>query len=125
MLRPGRFDRQIVVDRPDVRGREGILKVHSRKIPLENNVDLSIIAKGTPGFSGADLANMVNEVSGNPGGIAYIEKRDWDHGSRRLASIDKARAVMGYDPQTKLVDGLKKTNQWFVENKDRIIYLET
>ncbi len=61
LLRPGRFDRQIVVDLPDVRGREGILKVHTRKIPLGNDIDLSVIAKGTPGFSGADLANMVNE----------------------------------------------------------------
>ena len=63
LLRPGRFDRQIVVDRPDVRGREGILKVHTKKIPLSKNVDLSILAKGTPGFSGADLANMVNEAA--------------------------------------------------------------
>jgi len=63
LLRPGRFDRQIVVDRPDVRGREGILKVHTRKIPLSKNVDLTILAKGTPGFSGADLANMVNEAA--------------------------------------------------------------
>ncbi|NOZ61383.1 MAG: ATP-dependent metallopeptidase FtsH/Yme1/Tma family protein [Calditrichaeota bacterium] len=63
LLRPGRFDRQIVVDRPDVRGREGILKVHTKKIPLAKNVDLSILAKGSPGFSGADLANMVNEAA--------------------------------------------------------------
>lgn len=61
LLRPGRFDRQIVVDRPDVRGREGILRVHTRKIPLANNVNISVLAKGTPGFSGADLANLVNE----------------------------------------------------------------
>ncbi len=63
LLRPGRFDRQIVVDRPDVRGREGILKVHTRNIPIARDVDLSIIAKGTPGFSGADLANLVNEAA--------------------------------------------------------------
>ena len=63
LLRPGRFDRQIVVDRPDVRGREGILKVHTRKIPLSKDVDLEVLAKGTPGFSGADLANMVNEAA--------------------------------------------------------------
>ncbi|MCR4439688.1 MAG: ATP-dependent zinc metalloprotease FtsH [candidate division KSB1 bacterium] len=63
LLRPGRFDRQIVVDRPDVRGREGILRVHTKKIPLGRDVDLSILAKGTPGFSGADLANMVNEAA--------------------------------------------------------------
>ena len=63
LLRPGRFDRQIVVDSPDVRGREGILRVHTRKIPMAKDVDLSILAKGTPGFSGADLANMVNEAA--------------------------------------------------------------
>jgi len=63
LLRPGRFDRQIVVDTPDVRGREGILKVHTRKIPLAEDVDLSILARGTPGLSGADLANMVNEAA--------------------------------------------------------------
>jgi len=63
LLRPGRFDRQIVVDRPDIRGREGILKVHTRSIPLAKKIDLSVIAKGTPGFSGADLANLVNEAA--------------------------------------------------------------
>ncbi len=63
LLRPGRFDRQIVVDIPDVRGREGILKVHIKNIPLGNGVNLSVLAKGTPGFSGADLANMVNEAA--------------------------------------------------------------
>ncbi len=61
LLRPGRFDRQVVVARPDVRGREGILKVHTRKIPLGPDVDLQVLARGTPGFSGADLANLVNE----------------------------------------------------------------
>jgi cell division protease FtsH len=63
LLRPGRFDRQVVVDRPDVRGREGILKVHTRNIPLDENVSLEILAKGTPGLAGADLANLVNEAA--------------------------------------------------------------
>jgi len=63
LLRPGRFDRQIVVDIPDVKGREGILKVHTRKIPLAENVDLYVLARGTPGLSGADLANIVNEAA--------------------------------------------------------------
>ncbi|MGE0406725.1 MAG: ATP-dependent zinc metalloprotease FtsH [Candidatus Korobacteraceae bacterium] len=63
LLRPGRFDRRVVVPRPDVRGREEILRVHTRKIPLSDDVDLSILARGTPGFSGADLANMVNEAA--------------------------------------------------------------
>jgi cell division protease FtsH len=63
LLRPGRFDRRVVVDRPDVRGREEILRVHTRKIPMSDDVDLSVLARGTPGFSGADLANMVNEAA--------------------------------------------------------------
>jgi len=63
LLRPGRFDRTIVVDAPDVRGREGILRVHTRKIPLASDVRLDILAKGTPGLSGADLANLVNEAA--------------------------------------------------------------
>jgi cell division protease FtsH len=63
LLRPGRFDRQVVVPRPDVRGREEILKVHSRRIPLGPNVELKVLARGTPGFSGADLANLVNEAA--------------------------------------------------------------
>ncbi len=65
LLRPGRFDRRVVVPRPDVRGREEILRVHSRKIPIADDVDLSVLARGTPGFSGADLANMVNEAALN------------------------------------------------------------
>jgi cell division protease FtsH len=63
LLRPGRFDRRVVVSRPDVRGREEILRVHTRKIPLAEDVDLTVLARGTPGFSGADLANMVNEAA--------------------------------------------------------------
>jgi cell division protease FtsH len=63
LLRPGRFDRRVVVNRPDVRGREEILRVHTRKIPLADDVELSVLARGTPGFSGADLANMVNEAA--------------------------------------------------------------
>jgi cell division protease FtsH len=63
LLRPGRFDRRVVVDRPDVRGREQILKVHTKKSPLGDDVDLSVIARGTPGFAGADLANLVNEAA--------------------------------------------------------------
>ena len=63
LLRPGRFDRRVVVDRPDINGRLGILKVHVREIPLSDDVELSVIARGTPGFAGADLANLVNEAA--------------------------------------------------------------
>ncbi len=63
LLRPGRFDRQVVVPKPDIKGREEILKVHIKDVPLDKDVDLKVIARGTPGFSGADLANMVNEAA--------------------------------------------------------------
>ena len=63
LLRPGRFDRQITIPNPDVKGREKILKVHARNVPLARNVDMAVIARGTPGFSGADLANLVNEAA--------------------------------------------------------------
>jgi len=63
LLRPGRFDRRVMVGRPDVKGRDEILKVHTRKIPLDENVDVNVLARGTPGFTGADLANLVNEAA--------------------------------------------------------------
>ena len=63
LLRPGRFDRRVIVDRPDIRGREEVLRVHSKKVPMSEDVNLAVLARGTPGFSGADLANMVNEAA--------------------------------------------------------------
>jgi cell division protease FtsH len=69
LLRPGRFDRQVVVGLPDVRGREQILKVHMRKVPVADDVKASVIARGTPGFSGADLANLVNESAPEKPGV--------------------------------------------------------
>ncbi|MEZ5346037.1 MAG: ATP-dependent zinc metalloprotease FtsH [Pyrinomonadaceae bacterium] len=72
LLRPGRFDRRVMVGRPDIKGREGILKVHTRKIPLDENVDINVIARGTPGFTGADLANLVNEAALN---AARLDKK--------------------------------------------------
>src|SRR5690606_40883263 len=63
LLRPGRFDRQVYVGLPDIRGREQILKVHMRKVPLDERISASVIARGTPGFSGAELANLVNEAA--------------------------------------------------------------
>jgi cell division protease FtsH len=65
LLRPGRFDRRVIVGRPDVRGREEVLRVHAKKVPLADDVNLNVLARGTPGFSGADLANMVNEAALN------------------------------------------------------------
>ncbi len=63
LLRPGRFDRRVIVDRPDIRGREEVLRVHAKKVPMADDVNLGVLARGTPGFSGADLANMVNEAA--------------------------------------------------------------
>ncbi len=77
LLRPGRFDRQVIVDSPDIKGREGILGVHARKLPLAEDVDLSVIARGTPGLSGADLANVCNEA-------ALVAARD---GADRVAMV--------------------------------------
>ena len=76
LLRPGRFDRRVVVTRPDVRGREEILRVHTRKVPLGDNVDITVLARGTPGFSGADLANMVNEAALNAAQIGRASCRE-------------------------------------------------
>ena len=81
LLRPGRFDRQVYVGLPDIRGREQILKVHARKVPLDESVELGILARGTPGFSGADLANLVNEAAlfccprQSPSGYAWRSSR--------------------------------------------------
>jgi cell division protease FtsH len=97
LLRPGRFDRQIVVDRPDVRGREGILKVHVKNIPVTKDVDLKTIAKGTPGFSGADLANLVNES-------ALLAAR---HNKKSVDMLDfeyaKDKVMMGAERKSMLI----------------------
>jgi cell division protease FtsH len=107
LLRPGRFDRQVVVDRPDVRGREGILKVHTRKTPLGGDVDLNVVAKGTPGLSGADLANLVNEA-------ALLAAR---RGGDKLTMIDfenaKDKVMMGVERKSVLIsDEEKKTTAY-------------
>ncbi len=104
LLRPGRFDRRIMVDNPDVRGREAILKVHSKKIPLAKNVRLDIIAKGTPGMSGADLANLINEA-------ALLAAR---HKKQRVAMVDienaKDKVMMGTERRSMVItDKEKKT----------------
>ncbi|MDE3014536.1 MAG: ATP-dependent zinc metalloprotease FtsH [Gemmatimonadota bacterium] len=83
LLRPGRFDRQVVVDAPDVKGREGILRVHAKKLPLADDVELSVIARGTPGMSGADLANVCNEAA------LLAARRDGDKVS--MSDFEKAK----------------------------------
>ena len=99
LLRPGRFDRQIVVSIPDVKGREAILKVHTRKNILSNNVDLSIIARGTPGFSGADLENLVNEaaVLAARKNKKEIEMEDFEHAKDKvLMGVERRSMIIPY-----------------------------
>ena len=100
LLRPGRFDRQIVVSTPDVKGREAILKVHTRKTLVSENVDLSIIARGTPGFSGADLANLVNEAAliAARREKTSIEMDDFEHAKDKvLMGVERRSMIISYE----------------------------
>lgn len=96
LLRPGRFDRQVVVDRPERRGREAILRIHTRHVPLSPNVDLEELARGTPGFSGADLANLVNEaaLAAARHGKAQVDRHDFQEALDKLLLGDKREALM-------------------------------
>ncbi len=115
LLRPGRFDRQVYVGLPDIRGREQILKVHSRKVPLAESIDLSVLARGTPGFSGADLANLVNEA-------ALFSARD----NRRTVSMEefeKARdkIMMGAERRSLVMSEKEKINTAYHEAGHAIV----
>ena len=115
LLRPGRFDRQVYVSLPDIRGREQILKVHGRKVPIDESVELSVIARGTPGFSGADLANLVNEA-------ALFAAR----GSRRVVGMEefeKARdkIMMGAERRSMVMSDKEKANTAYHEAGHAII----
>jgi cell division protease FtsH len=109
LLRPGRFDRQIVVSIPDVKGREAILKVHSRKTLLAANIDLSIIARGTPGFSGADLENLVNEAAlvAARKNKKEIEMEDFEHA--------KDKVLMGVERRSMIIPLQERKNTAFHE----------
>jgi cell division protease FtsH len=107
LLRPGRFDRRIMVPRPDVRGREGILKVHTKKTPLSTDVDLDAIARGTPGFSGADLENLVNEAAliAARNGKERLDNRDFD--------FAKDKVMMGAERRSMIISEKdKKITAW-------------
>jgi cell division protease FtsH len=97
LLRPGRFDRQIVVDSPDVNGREGILRVHTKEIPLADDVDLRVLAKGTPGLSGADLANVVNE------GALLAARLDKDRVYMIDLEVAKDRVMLGAERRSLVI----------------------
>jgi len=115
LLRPGRFDRQVVVPLPDVRGREQILKVHMRKVPLDDDVRPNLIARGTPGFSGADLANLVNEA-------ALFAAR----ANRRVVSMDhfekaKDKIMMGTERRSMVMSEKEKLNTAYHESGHAIV----
>jgi len=109
LMRPGRFDRRVVVPRPDVGGREGILKVHTKKIPLSEDVDVSVLARGTPGFSGADLANLVNEA-------ALLAARQ---NRKQVLMIDfessKDKVLMGAERKSMILSDEEKRNTAYHE----------
>ncbi len=115
LLRPGRFDRQVVVPLPDIRGREGILKVHMRKVPLDDDVEPGIIARGTPGFSGADLANLVNEA-------ALFAARE----NKRVVSmlqfeLAKDKIMMGAERRSMVMSEEEKLNTAYHEAGHAIV----
>ena len=115
LLRPGRFDRQVVVSLPDIRGREQILKVHMRKVPIDERVEAMVIARGTPGFSGADLANLVNEA-------ALFAAR----GNKRLVTMEefeKARdkIMMGAERRSMVMSEKEKENTAYHEAGHAIV----
>jgi cell division protease FtsH len=109
LLRPGRFDRQVTVGRPDVKGREGILKVHTSTVPLTDEVELKVIARGTPGFTGADLANLVNEA-------ALLAARD---DKKAVAMVDfeeaKDKVMMGVERRSMVISDKEKKNTAYHE----------
>ncbi len=119
LLRPGRFDRRIVIDPPDIRGREGILKVHTRNIPLGPNVELSIIARGTPGFSGADIANLVNEAAL---GAARLDKRTVDMEDFEAA---KDKVLMGVERKSLIISDEEKRNTAYHEAGHALVAMLT
>ena len=109
LLRPGRFDRRVVVGRPDVRGREMILRVHTKKVPLSDDVDLSVVARGTPGFAGADLANLVNEA-------ALVAARQ----NRKVVTqfdfeLAKDKVMMGVERKSLIISDEEKRNTAYHE----------
>ncbi len=109
LLRPGRFDRRIVVNMPDVKGREEILRVHVRKIPLETDVDLRVLARSTPGFSGADLANMVNEAA------LLGAREDLDKVHMRNFESAKDKVLMGVERKSMIISEEEKESTAYHE----------
>ena len=109
LLRPGRFDRRVVVPRPDVRGREEILRVHTRKVPVSDDVDLSVIARGTPGFSGADVANLVNEAA------LWAARQNRKFVTMADFEMSKDKVLMGVERKSMILSDEEKKNTAYHE----------
>ena len=109
LLRPGRFDRRVVVPRPDVKGREEILRVHTRKVPLADDVDLSVIGRGTPGFSGADLANLVNEAA------LWAARQNRKQVIMQDFEMSKDKVLMGVERKSMILSEEEKKNTAYHE----------
>ncbi len=115
LMRPGRFDRQVVVPLPDIKGREQILKVHMRKIPIANDVEASVVARGTPGFSGADLANLVNESAlfAARRGKSLVNMHDFEDA--------KDKIIMGAERKSMVMNEIEKRNTAYHESGHAIV----
>ena len=102
LLRPGRFDRTVIVPRPDIKGREGILAVHIRRVPLDSDVDIAVLARGTPGFAGADLENLVNEAA------LLAAREDKDKVNMQDFDLAKDKVMMGSEPKSMIISEEEK-----------------
>jgi cell division protease FtsH len=119
LLRPGRFDRRVVVARPDVRGREEILRVHTRKVPISDDVNLSVIARGTPGFSGADLANLVNEAA------LWAARQNRKFVMMIDFEMSKDKVLMGVERKSLILSDEEKRNTAYHEAGHALVAAKT
>jgi cell division protease FtsH len=115
LLRPGRFDRRVVVPRPDIKGREGILAVHSRRVPLENDVDIRVLARGTPGFAGADLENLVNEAA------LLAARNDKLKVNMNDFELAKDKVMMGTERKSMIISDEEKRNTAYHESGHALV----
>ncbi len=115
LLRPGRFDRRVVVPRPDIKGREGILAVHSRRVPLEGDVDIRVLARGTPGFAGADLENLVNEAA------LLAARNDKDKVNMNDFELAKDKVMMGTERKSMIISDEEKRNTAYHESGHALV----
>jgi cell division protease FtsH len=109
LLRPGRFDRQVIVPRPDIKGRVGVLKVHTRKVPLDDDVDLEVIARGTPGFAGAEIMNLVNEAA------LLAARKSKDKVGMEDFEFAKDKVMMGLERRSLVLTDAEKENTAYHE----------